>query len=67
MQPAMLLQRIFYGVVFLCFMQMVNAQTTTPAPTPPPEKKWYENIGIRGYAQFRYNRLHRLLLRYPNN
>jgi len=40
---------------------MANAQTTTPTPDPPPtppvEKKWYDNIGIRGYAQFRYNRL----------
>lgn len=61
MQPAMLLPRIFYGVVFLCFVHMANAQTTTPTPDPPPtppvEKKWYDNIGIRGYAQFRYNRL----------
>ena len=58
----MLLPRIFYSVVFLCFMHVVNAQTTTPAeappaPPPPAEKKWYDNIGIRGYAQFRYNRL----------
>ena len=58
----MLLPRIFYSVVFLCFMHMVNAQTTTPAetapaPPPPAEKKWYDNIAIRGYAQFRYNRL----------
>lgn len=26
-------------------------------PVVPVEKKWYENIAIRGYAQFRYNRL----------
>jgi Phosphate-selective porin O and P len=30
-----------------------------PAPEPAPEKKpeWYETLKIRGYTQFRYNRL----------
>jgi len=34
---------------------------TTPAPDSPmdgvPDKPWYQRIGIRGYGQFRYNRL----------
>ena len=35
------------------------AQTNTDAttPVPPAEKKWYEKINLRGYAQVRYNRL----------
>jgi uncharacterized coiled-coil protein SlyX len=35
------------------------AQTQTKAKTeaPPPAKKWYEKYSLRGYAQFRYNRL----------
>lgn len=28
-----------------------------PAPASEPEKKWYERINLRGYAQVRYNRL----------
>jgi hypothetical protein len=58
MQPAMFLSRFLLVVAFTCLIQLVNAQTATPA-TPEPEKKthWYENIAIRGYAQFRYNRL----------
>ncbi len=31
-------------------------KTTTEAPKPA-EKKWYENISLRGYAQVRYNGL----------
>jgi hypothetical protein len=39
-------------------LSFVNAQTTTPAVTKPTtEKKWFENISIRGYMQVRYNRL----------
>jgi hypothetical protein len=30
--------------------------STTPS-APAAEKKWYDNISLRGYTQFRYNRL----------
>lgn len=30
---------------------------TISKPKPPAEKKWFESFSIRGYAQFRYNRL----------
>lgn len=30
---------------------------TTSRPRPNPERKWFEAISIRGYAQLRYNRL----------
>lgn len=35
------------------------AQDVPKAPAPPPTvaKAWYERIGVRGYAQIRYNRL----------
>ena len=32
------------------------ADNTSP-PIAPPSKKWYENIGVKGYIQMRYNRL----------
>ena len=45
----------FFTIAQISFSQT----TTTPIPpTPPPtEKKWFENISVRGYAQVRYNRL----------
>lgn len=34
----------------------VAAAAPTPAPAaPPPARKWFENLNIRGYTQFRYN------------
>lgn len=39
----------------------VSAQTDTAKKTavkePAPAKKWFDNLSIRGYLQFRYNRL----------
>ncbi|MCC6412463.1 MAG: porin [Saprospiraceae bacterium] len=50
----------------LFFSALLHAQDTTalqvttsqkPAVTETPSKKWYDQISLRGYAQFRYNRL----------
>ena len=52
--------------MLLFFSPLMHAQDTTahtvPAPLKPavaesPAKKWFEQISLRGYAQFRYNRL----------
>jgi hypothetical protein len=39
--------------------QTMAQQPTEPAAPKPaePEKKWYDNISLRGYMQVRYNRL----------
>ncbi|WP_207496809.1 porin [Aridibaculum aurantiacum] len=34
-----------------------NDTTNQEAKEPPKQKKWYENVQIRGYMQTRYNRL----------
>ncbi len=51
--------RVLLAMGLLCIFQIAGAQTITPAPEAPAEKKthWYDAINIRGYAQFRYNRL----------
>jgi len=33
------------------------AETKAKKESPPPVKKWFEKYSLRGYAQFRYNRL----------
>jgi len=45
--------------MLLICMGNLGAQTDTTAKALPKaeKKKWYENIGIRGYVQVRYNRL----------
>jgi len=52
--------------IMLFFSALLHAQDTTalqvttsqkPAVTETPSKKWYDQISLRGYAQFRYNRL----------
>ena len=42
--------------------QSASADTTRaiaprPTPAPQPTRPWYERLSVRGYAQFRYNRL----------
>ncbi|MFM7105624.1 MAG: porin [Flavobacteriales bacterium] len=47
------------GATILCFA-VAHSQTTTPQVNIQQDltsKKWYDNINLRGYAQFRYNRL----------
>lgn len=39
-----------------CFSQVDSLKIKVPTPAPPVNK-WYQNFSIRGYAQFRYNRL----------
>jgi hypothetical protein len=41
----------------LCCSNVVFAQPDTTGTKPKAEKKWFENISIRGYTQVRYNRL----------
>jgi hypothetical protein len=50
--------------LFVCIsMAQISFSQSTPTPTsstttaPAPEKKWFESISLRGYAQVRYNRL----------
>lgn len=52
------------GILLLLLLTIANysfTQTTIAPPTPPTppstEKKWYDNISLRGYVQVRYNRL----------
>lgn len=42
---------------FLVVSAIGFSQDTLTKPKAPPAKKWYETFGIRGYVQFRYNRL----------
>ncbi|MBK7937918.1 MAG: porin [Lewinellaceae bacterium] len=60
----MFLHRFTAAVLVYFFMAGVCAQGTpqdslkkTPAPQSHSNAKWYDKIGLRGYAQFRYNRL----------
>jgi hypothetical protein len=59
-----LIRLLCAGVVILNVAGTLVAQDTTRvpavAPAPPPAaapKPWYERLSVRGYAQFRYNRL----------
>jgi hypothetical protein len=47
------------SLVFITISSISYAQhdTATKKPVAVPEKKWFENISIRGYLQVRYNRL----------
>lgn len=47
-------RRIFLAAFFLSCIVHLCAQTTEPQPQP---LKWFETFSIRGYVQFRYNRL----------
>ncbi len=63
----MLLRLLSVTFALACAFQSAVGQTvtpdslspkTTPAPsTSHPLSKWYDKISLRGYAQFRYNRL----------
>lgn len=46
----MILKSVFAGA-FILLATTVHAQDSTP------EKKWYDRLSIRGYAQLRYNRI----------
>ncbi len=52
------MSRIYILLVLflLVFTGTAYAQSDT-ATRPLVSEKWYDNIGLRGYAQFRYNRL----------
>lgn len=62
----MLLRLLTVAFALACTMS-ASGQTTTPDPqsqktnpapsTTQPVSKWYDKLGLRGYAQFRYNRL----------
>ncbi len=59
------LQWMAFGLLFLCVQ--ANGQTTSAdslakkapaaAVKPASSSKWYDKLSLRGYAQFRYNRL----------
>ncbi|HLP95571.1 MAG TPA: porin [Saprospiraceae bacterium] len=59
------LQWMAFGLLFLCVQ--TNGQTTSAdslakkapaaAVKPATSSKWYDKLSLRGYAQFRYNRL----------
>ncbi len=51
-----------YLFILLCLLMTVSVQAQTDTAkvkteTKPVEKKWYDNISLRGYTQVRYNRL----------
>jgi hypothetical protein len=52
MKIASLFLSLFVPLTLLSQVDSLRKITVAPV-----EKKWYENIAIRGYAQFRYNRL----------
>ncbi len=54
----------FVAKLFTCLFMALAAQALAQQPTdiavlpkPETEKKWFENISLRGYMQVRYNRL----------
>ena len=55
------MKKSLVSLICLTFLLTSNAQhsvdTTTKKAVAVPEKKWFENISIRGYLQVRYNRL----------
>lgn len=58
------LRKQFVAKIITCLFMAIATQslaqqpTESPAPPKPePEKKWYDNISLRGYMQVRYNRL----------
>ncbi|MGL6270014.1 MAG: porin [Chitinophagaceae bacterium] len=48
---------LFITVSFLMISATLFSQDTSKNIKEVPAKKWYETFGIRGYIQFRYNRL----------
>ncbi|MCU0348011.1 MAG: OprO/OprP family phosphate-selective porin [Saprospiraceae bacterium] len=60
-----LLRKQYVAKIITCLFMAIATQTlaqqpTDPAAAPKPaetEKKWYDNISLRGYMQVRYNRL----------
>lgn len=51
---------IFLLAAFFISLPGLNAQTDTlkkPAATTAKKEHWYDKLSIRGYSQFRYNRL----------
>ena len=42
---------------FGALAQQPTVQAPDALPSEVPDKPWYQRIGIRGYGQFRYNRL----------
>ncbi len=60
----MILHRFAAALLAYFVIAGVHAQSTstdtltkTPAPQSHSSSKWYEKISLKGYAQFRYNRL----------
>ncbi|MEY2901301.1 MAG: hypothetical protein RLY89_407, partial [Bacteroidota bacterium] len=53
------MRKSLISLVFITISSVSYAQhdTATKKPVAVPEKKWFENISIRGYLQVRYNRL----------
>jgi phosphate-selective porin len=52
------MKKIFYLCLLISFASYGQTDTAkSQETTQPKEKKWYENINIRGYIQTRYNRL----------
>jgi Phosphate-selective porin O and P len=54
------LARLLTCLLMAFATQTMAQQPTDPAAAPKPaepEKKWYDNISLRGYMQVRYNRL----------
>src|SRR5688572_21740526 len=52
----LLLVLLMYQSVALAQKDTTLVKPVTP-PAAKPRPKWYETISLRGYAQFRYNRL----------
>jgi len=54
------MKRYFFWIILIVITSSANAQQkkeTVLSDKPAPEKKWFETISLRGYLQFRYNRL----------
>jgi len=51
------MKKLLSALLFLLTSQGYGQVADTAATVPPPAKKWFEAIAIRGYVQARYNRL----------
>ncbi len=49
--------KLLFILIPLCSLAQPDSSVTKPATQNTMAKKWYETFSIRGYAQFRYNRL----------
>jgi len=61
MQTLSKLKALTLCIIVILRFSFANCQTTSLPNNPNQQevapKKWFENINLRGYAQFRYNRL----------